>query len=148
MSEITPRFAIPNIMVSQAHKEITHNEALAIIDGLLHLSVIDSASSPPTLTISDAGKCWLVVAPGSGAWTGKENSLASWNGSGWRFVEPVEGMAIWNSQNNSELRFSGSEWRQPGVVLAPAGGSVVDLEARAAFSLLLTHLRNAGILAN
>lgn len=148
MSEITPRFAIPNIMVSQAHKEITHNEALAIIDGLLHLSVIDSASSPPTLTISDAGKCWLVVAPGSGAWTGKENRLASWNGSGWRFVEPVEGMAIWNSQNNSELRFSGSEWRQPGVVLAPAGGSVVDLEARAAFSLLLTHLRNAGILAN
>ena len=148
MSEITPRFAIPNIMVSQAHKEITHNEALAIIDGLLHVSVIDFASSPPTLTISDAGKCWLVVAPGSGAWTGKENSLASWNGSGWRFVEPVEGMAIWNSQNNSELRFSGSEWRQPGVVLAPAGGSVVDLEARAAFSLLLTHLRNAGILAN
>lgn len=148
MLEITPRFAIPNIMVSQAHKEITHNEALAIIDGLLHVSVIDSASSPPTLTISDAGKCWLVVAPGSGAWTGKENSLASWNGSGWRFVEPIEGMAIWNSQNNSELRFSGSEWRQPGVVLAPVGGSVVDLEARAAFSLLLTHLRNAGILAN
>lgn len=39
MSETTDRYALSLLQVAQAQKEITHNDALANIDALLHLAV-------------------------------------------------------------------------------------------------------------
>lgn len=144
----TPRFALPNIMVSQAHKEITHNEALSTIDGLLHASIMGSASTPPNLSEADAGQCWLVQTPATGVWLGKEDAITCWNGSGWRFFDPIPGMTVWDSQNNWELRFSSGGWLLPVGVPAPTGGTVVDSEVRTTLNALLSHLRNIGVLAN
>lgn len=147
MSSVTPRFAMPNILVSQAHKEITHNEALVMIDILLHASVEQSASAPPSLDEADAGKCWLIAAPATGAWAGRENSIAGWNGSSWRFVEPIAGMRVWHKQYDVECRYSASGWSLPASIAAPSGGTVEDVEARAALTAMFALLRSAGILA-
>ncbi|HMT40517.1 MAG TPA: DUF2793 domain-containing protein [Sphingorhabdus sp.] len=148
MGTNTPRFALPNLVVSQAHKEITHNEALAIIDSALHAAIVNSASAPPILVEEDAGKCWLVVAPATGTWSGKEDAVAVWTGSGWRFLDPVPGMTVWSVQDSSELRYSAGQWIPPVTIIAPTGGAVVDTEARIALNALLGHLANIGLVAN
>lgn len=143
----TPRFGLPNILVAQAHKEITHNESLAAIDALLHMSVTATVATPPTLSAGDAGKCWLIAAGATGVWQGREKSIACWNGGSWNLIAPVAGMAIWHAQDQVELRFLGDAWQQPGAVDAPQGGSVIDVEARAAIGAVLTQLRAKGLLA-
>lgn len=143
----TPRFGLPNILVAQAHKEITHNESLGRIDALLHMSVAGMAAAPPNLGAGDAGKCWLIAAGATGAWQGREKSVACWNGASWDFIAPVAGMAIWHEQAQVALRFRGGEWQQPGTVDAPQGGAIIDAEARSAIAALMTQLRAMGILA-
>lgn len=143
----TPRFGLPNILVAQAHKEITHSESLASIDALLHMSVTGTAVTPPSPNAADAGKCWLVGAGAAGVWQGREKSIACWNGGSWNVIAPVAGMTIWHEQEQAEHRFIGGQWQQPGAVPAPQGGAVVDAESRTAIAALLTQLRAVGILA-
>lgn len=56
----TGRHKLPCLAVSQAQKEITHNEALALIDALVHPVVEEQLSVPPAPTDADIGKCWLI----------------------------------------------------------------------------------------
>lgn len=146
MPNITPRFALPNIMVSQAHKEITHNEALGCIDALLHMSVLGASAAPPSLGESDSGKCWLIEATATGPWAAKERSIAVWNGFDWRYVEPVVGMAVWHEQDGVEMRYNGVDWRRGVSVAVPVGGAVIDVEARASLTALLVELRGQGVI--
>lgn len=147
MGTNTPRFSLPNLVVSQAHKEISHNEALALIDSLLHPVIEGAASSPPTLTESDAGKCWLIQAPSSGLWSNMEHAIASWTGASWRFIVPIAGMPVWDKQNNTELRFINGQWAAPEAISAPSGGTVIDVETRTVLTALLVQLRNVGLIA-
>jgi hypothetical protein len=143
----TPRYGLPFLSVAQAHKEITHNESLATIDALLHMSVAETATAPPAPTVGDAGKCWLIASGATGAWQGHDRSIACWNGSGWNLIAPMTGMTIWHEQAQVEMRFLAGQWQQPGTVDVPQGGAITDAEARAAIALLLTRLRALGILA-
>lgn len=141
----TPRFALPYIMVAQAHKEITHNEALCKIDALVHLSVVGTAVAPPALTPADSGKCWIVGdASAIGDWEGHENAIASWNGSSWTMIDPVDGMRAWDQQSTAELRFLNGAWQQPVIINDPQGGAVIDIEARLALVAVMNHLRSVG----
>ncbi len=143
----TPRFALPHIMVAQAHKEITHNEALAKIDALLHLSVVGTAVAPPTLTPADSGRCWIVGASSaSGDWEGNENAIASWNGASWTMIDPVAGMRAWDQQAGAELRFLDGQWQHPATINDPQGGAVIDIEARLALVAMMNHLRSVGMI--
>ena len=146
MSNNSPRFSIPYLAVSQAHKEITHNEALSVVDILMHASIEGIESLPPILSTGDAGKCWLVAPAATGVWSGMADAIASWNGFGWRFIQPVAGMAVWDKQNGKELRFAGGIWILPGMISSPSGGAVIDSEARSAIEGLLVHLRSIGLL--
>lgn len=92
----THRFALPQLVVAQAHKEITHNEALVLVDALLHPLVEGVATAPPALSINDAGKCWLVGNSPSDSFAGKEDHLAYWTGGSWRFTAPILGMRVWH----------------------------------------------------
>lgn len=142
----TPRFELPNIMVGQAHKEITHNEALVRIDALLHMSVVATATNPPILNVSDAGKSWIVGAGATGRWMGQDLAVATWSGADWDFFRPAEGMAVWDQGNSVELRYVDGIWQSPSAVPSPQGGAVIDTEARSAITQLLMQLRLSGII--
>ena len=48
MSDATTHLLLPYILAAQAQKHVTHNEALRILDGLVHLSVLDrDLTAPP-----------------------------------------------------------------------------------------------------
>lgn len=161
--DATPRWALPMIHPGQAQKEMTHNEALARIDQLLCGAATDSASVPPGMP--EPGDAWIIAAPASDAWTGRETQIACWTIGGWRFIDPQEGMALWHRAVGQVARFDGTAWRigewrgyvsdaagrrvtgerQPAIE-TPTGGSTVDSEARTAVSQILSAMRTHGLI--
>src|SRR3546814_15984185 len=67
---ITPRFALPLLAVAQAQKEVTHNEALTLLDALVHAAIEAGPLATPPASPA-VGPCWIVDADATGAWTGE-----------------------------------------------------------------------------
>jgi Protein of unknown function (DUF2793) len=145
MNNMTPRFALPQLAVSQAQKEITHNEALAIADALLHPVVEEVLAAPPPVGSVDAGKCWIVGSGPTGSFTGKADQLAYWTGSAWRFIVASDGMRVWHRGNQLVLRYIDQLWEALLPVALPTGGTVIDIEARAAIAAIVDRMTSAGI---
>ena len=138
----TARHALPNLYVGQAQKEVTHNEALARIDALLH-PVVESKVTAPVEGLSAAsdGLCWLITAPATSIWADRGGQIARWSGGSWRYLQPVEGMAIWLKSTGKRLFYIGNDWFEPAPITTPSGGSIIDAEARSAITAILSHLR-------
>ncbi len=140
----TARHELPLLAVSQAQKEITHNEALVRIDALLHPLVESVQSNPPdSLTEANVGMCWLVSPSPGGLWSTEADSLAIWIGSGWRFCKASEGMRV-RIRSGVNLTYMENAWISPPIIVNPANGTVVDVEARQAIASLLIYLRLIG----
>ncbi|WP_373475964.1 DUF2793 domain-containing protein [Sphingorhabdus sp.] len=140
----TTRFNLPLLAVSQAQKEVTHNEALVRIDALLHTMIESVLSVPPTLNESDIGKCWLIGSGAVGEWAGKFVQLAIWVGNDWRFINPIEGMRLRLRDEQSDAVFDGNNWVFAPIIDDPSGGNIIDVEVRQAMTTLLEHLRSTG----
>lgn len=141
----TPRLALPLLAVAQAQKEVTHNEALTLLDALVHAAVESGPIAAPPASAVD-GQCWIVGVAPTGAWTGQGNAIAIRTGGGWRFVPPREGMRAMRLTDGAQLRFDGGGWAAPAAIAAPSGGSTIDSEARSALSTLILHLAAQGLL--
>jgi hypothetical protein len=146
MENLTPRHAMPQLAVAQAAKEITHNEALALIDALLHPTIEAVVVAPPTPTAADAGKCWLVGPAATGLFAGKSDRIAYWTGGSWRFATATEGMRAWYKPSAAHIYFIDQQWLMLQPVDVPVSGSVVDVEARAALTALIDRLVSCGML--
>lgn len=145
MPEISSsRHALPYLFVAQAQKELTHNEALARIDALLHPVVQDQLATPPVLTLADTGKCWAVSDGGTGEWQSKASQIAIWAGGSWRFLTPVPGMRVRNVAVGTDMVWDGDQWIGAPTVADPQSGATIDVEARAAIVALLSHFRAIG----
>jgi len=165
MADQSTRHALPFIAAGQAQKEITHNEALDRIDTLLHLSVLSlSLSAPPAGPVP--GNAWIVGPTPTGTWSGHAGEIASFGEGGWRFALPVPGCLAWVvdlgvfAVRNDDAWVSDA-WPAHALrigdanLLAPAlpaigdvsGGSMIDVEARAAILAILNVLRYMGLIA-
>lgn len=89
MSETT-KLQLPFLAASQAQKHVTHNEALLMLDALLHLEVLDRHLSTPPSTPAESDR-YIVAAGASGAWAGEDGNIAAWQDGVWRFYEPQIG---------------------------------------------------------
>ncbi len=145
MFEATANLKLPLLYVGQAQKEVTHNEALALLDTVLFPVLQGQMSDPPaTLDESDAGQRWLVGAAASGAWTGNEEKIACWTGTGWRFSVIPDMFRVYRSDLGYETVRIGGSWIFADAVADPIGGSTIDAEARASIAAILTFLRSTG----
>ncbi|MGN6689383.1 MAG: DUF2793 domain-containing protein [Sphingopyxis sp.] len=147
MSEMpeTARFSLPLLAMAQAQKEVTHNEALTLLDALVHAAVEDGPLGTPPAD-PGPGQCWLVGSGASGGWTGRANHIAIWSDGGWRFVAPRAGMRVVRLSDGGWLHCAGGEWSLPGSVPNPEGGVTIDVEARASIAALILSLEAHGIL--
>ncbi|HEY6917052.1 MAG TPA: DUF2793 domain-containing protein [Allosphingosinicella sp.] len=163
MSEVSPRLSLPFLLAGQAQKEFFHNEALARIDMLLCAAVEgDALGLPPSAP--EIGQSWIVAAGASGAWSGEGGALACWTSGGWRFVRPFEGLAVWNKARGVPLMWRGGGWSAGELVASkiliqgkqvigerlpsipsPAGGAIIDVEARAAIDAVRAALKSHGL---
>lgn len=139
---LSPRHALPLLVAAQAQKEVFVNEAFARIDALLHPVVLGEQSAPPASP--SPGDCWIVATPASGGWQGQESDLASWDGAQWTFCRPNEGMQVYDLIGRQRLAYDGI-WQRAQRPVAPAGGTVIDTEARAAIAELIDMLATLAI---
>ena len=140
----TARLALPLLAAGQAQKEITHNEALTLLDAAL-APVVEGGMRdvPPVAPV--VGQCWLVGASASGAWAGQSAALACWTSGGWRFVTLPQGASVVERVSGKRWLRAASSWFAAQLSTAPAGGAVIDAEARAAIAVLVTVLGNFGL---
>jgi len=80
----TPDLGIPELSGSQANAEITHNEAIVLLQSLLN-GVIDKDLSTPPGSPSD-GDAYIVASGGTGAWSGWDDHIAVYYNGAWEFV--------------------------------------------------------------
>ena len=164
--ETSARLALPLLQPGQAQKEMTHNEALALIDLAIGAHVLDIGVETPPATPA-IGTCWIVGAAPTGAWAGHPQALAGWAAGGWRFVAATEGLTAWVDAAGLPARFVSGEWHlgelraarvlidgvavvgpQAGAIADPANGTTVDAECRAGLSAVLAALRGHGLIAS
>ena len=139
----TGRFNLPLLFAAQAQKEVYVNEALAIVDSLLHCAIEGIAATPPTTPVS--GSNWLVATGGSGVWAGQDGQIASYQEGNWIFIAPRDGVSVLNRATGQQIHYYGG-WQTPAIPAAPTGGTTVDTQARAAITSLIAALQTAGVL--
>lgn len=138
----TPRLGLPNLFAGQAQKEFTVNEAFALLDALVQMTIAGEASAPPASPAE--GDCWIVGTQPSGQWSAQEGNIACYQSGNWLFVEPVPGMVAYDAAAAQIARFDGA-WQRAAVIAAPTGGTTEDAEARTAISQIISALQSAGI---
>lgn len=142
----TPNFSMPLLHAAQSQKEITHNEALIIIDALL-AGAVRAVASDPAMVAPETGGAWIIDGSATGAWEGRAWQIAIFSEGGWRFARPATGMRLLDRASGLVRTFDGTQWLLPAAVEGPSGGTIVDLEARSSLAALLTALRHEGLLA-
>jgi hypothetical protein len=101
---------LPFILPAQAGKHITHNEAIAALDTLAQLAVLDrDLATPPSSP--GAGARYIVAASPTDAWTGKANEIAAWDGAAWLFHSPEAGWLAFLVDENGLVVWTGSAWQ-------------------------------------
>jgi len=113
----THRLKLPLIAASQAQKEITHNEALTVLDVLSHLAVLDRDLTAPPGGSSD-GDCYLVATGGSGDWAGQDGKIASYADGAWEFFPAVLGMLALIADEGTIAVYTVLGWQDYGALLS------------------------------
>ena len=165
MPDVTDRLSLPLLVAGQAQKEIIHNEALTLLDLLVHPVVVAvaPASVPGAPTL---GQSWIVGSTPAGLWAGKADHIASWTSGGWRFCAPREGMVVWNIADTLFVRRTSSAWvigaetaatlsvggqqvvgPRAAAIPNPSGGASIDAESRLAIGAILSTLRTHGLIS-
>ena len=105
----TPRLAMPFLSAGQAQKEISHNEALQTLDMLVAAAVEEPPRAVPPASPT-VGTCYIVAAAPTGAWAGKQQCVAAYTSGGWRFIDPVEGMAAYVKSDSAWAAYRAGVW--------------------------------------
>lgn len=138
----TPNLTLPLMAAGQAQKHVMHNEALAMLDGLVQLSAIDRRTAPPAAPA--VGARYLIDSAATGIFLGHERHIASFELGGWRYFTPRAGWQLWLQSIDSTLVFDGTDWRDLPLHRTDMLGinTTADTTNRLAVSspsLLLTH---------
>lgn len=141
--ESTARFGLPLLHVAQAQKELFVNEAHALVDALMHIVVAGLVSTPPYEAADGDG--FIVAEGATDAFAGHDYQIAFKQQGQWLFVTPVPGMKVFDSDLGAERVFDGA-WSSPAGIVEPNGGSVIDLEARAAIGQIMVLMQRAKLL--
>lgn len=100
---------LPYILPGQAQKHITHNEAIAALDTLTQLAVLDRDLNAPPDT-PDVNMRYIVGPAPTGAWSGKAGQVTAWSGAAWVFHVPQPGWLAFVIDESGLLAWSGSAW--------------------------------------
>jgi hypothetical protein len=137
---------------------------LQVLDVVVAASIEGLALATPPVSPA-VGSCYLVGASPTGAWAGQANKLAAFTSGGWRFVAPFDGLAALVRSSGTTAVYRNGAWdngklrgsevaidgikvvgAQQAAILAPAGGTTVDAQARSAIGSILVALRAHGLI--
>ena len=115
----TPKLQMPELVVGQAGKELTHNQALAVLDQLAQAVVVDKDLTAPPGSPANGGM-YIVADGATGAWAGQAGKLAYWltTVAAWTFITPADGWSVWVTDESVRYERKAGAW----VVVATGGG--------------------------
>lgn len=149
-----------------AGSSITSPGALQILDFAVAGAVLEPPrNDPPASPL--IGDCYIVGPSPTGAWTGWADAIAGYSTGGWRRIAAVPGMIVHVQSIDQDARYGPEGWElgalrgarllidgqqvvgaRAASITAPTGGAIVDTEARASISAILTMLRQHGLIAS
>ncbi|MDX1974485.1 MAG: DUF2793 domain-containing protein [Rickettsiales bacterium] len=116
MASNTGRLSLPYIAQSQSQKEVTHNEALTLLDILTQSVAIDVGLNTPPGSPT-VGHCYLIGSSPTGAWSGKANYITqAQEGGVWLFMAPFTRATFWVNSKQENYSYTGSEWLPEGLL--------------------------------
>lgn len=128
--EQTPNLKLPYILPSQAQKHITHNEALRLLDAMVHLSVRSRSQTDAPAAPSE-GERYIISAVATGQWAGKDHLVASCIDGGWLFVPPAKGWLAYIEDEDNLAVYDGVEWKGVSSVPTSLTLSLLGVQATA-----------------
>lgn len=142
----TPNLGLPYIDGSQAQKHVTHNEALRILDAVVQIGVLDRTRTTPPSSPAD-GDRHVVASSATGAWTGKDNTIATWQDGAWAFLAPKTGWCIWSAADSGLFVFDGAAWQSAGGAASLDNVAHLGVNMAASSPNLLAVASNAALFA-
>lgn len=116
----SPDLGLPFISALQSQPDVTHNEALLMLQAAL-VGAINLTNTPPGSPAD--GDMYVCGTAPTGAWAGKANKLAFRYGGSWRFIPGndssginiamgarQEGIKVWVNDDAAEYVWTGSAW--------------------------------------
>jgi hypothetical protein len=104
----TPLFGLPEITEGQAGKYITHNETIAMIEGLISRVLSANTGGPPVSP--DDGSTYIVDVAIEDWASASVNDIAHYYSGSWHFISPITGFAIWCADQTRRIYYSGTDW--------------------------------------
>lgn len=138
----TVRLGLPYMAAGQAQKHLTHNDALEIIDALIHLTVESCVWTMPP-PAPPPGARYIVPLDATGVWLNHAHEIASADGDGWVFYPPQLGWRAFLKDEAQLVVFDGSVWelllRRTGVLGVNTDADTNNRLAVSSPSSLFTH---------
>ena len=127
----TPNLNLPEIAASQAQKHVTHNEALSVLDALVHLSVKSRTVTSDPMNPAD-GDRYLVPVGAAGAFAGQDSKVASFRDGVWSFFTAQAGWRAFIEAEGGFAVFVGAQWVGPetGLISSTANGAQSRIDTR------------------
>jgi len=121
----TPILNLPEILSSQAQKEVTHNIALRIAEAVIAAVVQNSTLTTPPATPAD-GDMYIVATGGTNEWAGQDNNLAIAVSGIWYFVTPPNKFTVYNVNSSNFIEFdsAGSTWNTANLRKTVLNGTI------------------------
>ncbi len=113
----TPHLGMPLIAASQSQKHVTHNQAIAILDSIVMLSVTDSTHAAPPGSPAE-GDRYKVASGATGAWATWDLNIALYTNGQWVKLTPKKGWICFDEATGALTVWTGSAWTDFGT----AGG--------------------------
>jgi hypothetical protein len=136
MSDTTTNLLQPYILAAQAQKHVTHNEALRLLDGLVHLSVLDRDLTAPPGSPAD-GDRYIVGSGATGEWAGWDLNVALFTDGAWLRLPPRAGWRTWVEDEqllvdeDAEMKNSQPNFEASVIAGMPILGDVLVLRGKA-----------------
>lgn len=108
--------ALPYMEAAQAQKHVTHNEALALLDALVMLSVSARNVTTPPATPAEGDRV-LIGVGATGGFAGKDGQIAAYLAGGWSFLAPQAGWRVYVAADSLMLIHDGAVWKDAGLAL-------------------------------
>lgn len=96
------------------------------IAGMSWQSPVKEFTTAPNGTPA-AGDRFLVKATATGDFTGKEGTIAEYDGTEWKFTNPVDGMAVFIENTDHQMAYNGTAWVDISSAFTYTAGNGVDI---------------------
>lgn len=126
----TTNLKLPYIAPSQAQKHVTHNEALRLLDAIVHLSVKSRTQADAPVTPL-SGERYIVAASATGLWAGKDGMIAVFVDGSWSFIAVAKGWLAYVEDEGKVLVFNGTQWEGTSSIPESLSLSMLGIQATA-----------------